>query len=146
VPKADQPPPTNQARPGWTYREILEIVALPPPEGLHFWNDKVSQLAADLGMPNGATGKDIVNFVLHVASVKNELNRVAPLVKALAAVARVLEGRIVAPTTLLPVVFALCPSAGGIAAVGAESNATPGRHDEVESSLARELIVHANAS
>jgi hypothetical protein len=100
-------------------------------------------------MPSGATGKDTVNFVLHVASVKNELHRVTPLVKALAAAARVLEGRIVAPTTLLPVVLALYPSAGplsGIAAVGAESNAAWERHhDEVESSLARELIDHAGA-
>ena len=94
-------------------------------------------------MPSGATGKDIVKFVLHVASVKNELYRVTPLVKAL-------EGRIVAPTTLLPVVLALYPSAGPlcrIAAVGAESNVTwEINHDEVESSLARKLIVHADAS
>jgi len=65
----------------------------------------------------------------------------------------VLEGRIVAPTTLLPVVLALYPSAGPlcrIAAVGAEwaeSNAAWERHhDEVESSLARERIIHADAS
>ena len=57
-------------------------------------------------MPSGATGKDIVNSVLHVASVKNELNRV----KALAVAARVLEGRIVAPTTLLPAILALYPA------------------------------------
>jgi hypothetical protein len=99
-------------------------------------------------MSSGATGKDIVNFVLHVASVKDEPHRVTPLVKALAAAARVLEGRIVAPTTLLPVVLALYPSArplSGIAAVGAESNAWERHHDEVESSLARELIDHADA-
>jgi hypothetical protein len=69
-----------------------------------------------------------------------------PLVKALATAARVLEGRIVAPPTLLLVVLALYPSArplGGIAAVGAESNGAAWErhdHDEVESSLARELI------
>jgi hypothetical protein len=134
----------KQAPEGWSYREILEIVALPPPEGLQFWHAKVSQLAADLGMPSSAKGKDIVNFVLHVASVKKEMDRVAPLVKALAAAARVLEGRIPARTTLLPVVLALYPSAApfsGMAAVGAESNAAwEGHHDEVESSLARELI------
>ena len=98
-------------------------------------------------MPSGTTGKDIVRFTIHVASVKNELHRVIPLVKALAAAARVLEGRIVAPTTLLPVVLALYPSARplcSIAAVGAESNTR--HHDEVESSLARKLIVHADAS
>ena len=140
----------KQASPGWTYREILEIVALPPPEGLHHWHTKVSQLASDLGMPSGATGRDIVSFVLRVASMKNELHRVTPLVKALAAAARVIEGRIVAPTTLLPVVLAIYPSAGplcSMAAVGAESNTAWKRyHDEVESSLARELIVHADAS
>ena len=128
----------------------MEIVALPPPEGLHLWQAKVSQLAADLGMPRGATGKDVVHFVLHVASRKNELHKVMPLVKALSAAARVLEGRIVAPTTLLPVVLALYPSArplGGIAAVGAELNNAWERHDdEVESDLARELTVNAHAS
>jgi hypothetical protein len=75
-------------------------------------------------MPSGASGKDIVHFVLHVASRKNELHRVTPLVKAFAAAARVVEGRIVAPTTLLPVVLALYPSAvplANIAAIWAES-------------------------
>ncbi len=58
-------------------------------------------------MSSGATGKDIVNFVLHVAFRKNELHKVIPLVRA-----RVIEGRIVALTTLLlPVVFALYASA-----------------------------------
>ena len=91
---------------------MLEIVALPPLEALHVWHDRVtvSQLATNLDMPSGATGKDIVNFVPHVASVKNELNRVVPLVKALAVAARVLEGRIVAPTTLLPAILALYPA------------------------------------
>ena len=102
------------------------------------------------GMPSGATGKHIVNFVLLVASVKNELDRVTPLVKALATAARVVEGRIVAPTTLLSVILALYPSAGplsSIAAVMAESDgAWRGYHDEVESSLARELIDLADAS
>jgi hypothetical protein len=79
-------------------------------------------------MPSRTTGKDIVNFVLRIATVKNELHRVTPLVKALAAAARVLEGRLVAPTTLLPAVVAQYPSARplcSIAAVGAasESNA-----------------------
>jgi hypothetical protein len=101
----------KQAPVGWTYRQILEVVALPPPEGLHHWHGKVSQLAVDLGMPIEATGKDIVTFVLHVASVKNELPKVIPLVKALAAAARVLEGRIVAPATLMPVVLSVYPGA-----------------------------------
>jgi hypothetical protein len=87
----------------------------------------------------------IIKFVLQVASVKNELHKVIPLVKALAAAARVLEGRIVAPTTLLPVILALYPSARPLCGIGAESNAAWERqHDEVESSLAHELIVHAD--
>ncbi|KAI0272954.1 hypothetical protein BGY98DRAFT_1189123 [Russula aff. rugulosa BPL654] len=135
---------SSSASAGWTYRQILEIIALPPSEGLNHWNTKVSHLAANLGMPTGATGKDIVYFVLHVASRKNELHRVMPLVKALATAARVLEGRIVAPPTLLPVVLALYPSArplGGIAAVGAESNGAAWErhdHDEITSECEEE--------
>ena len=71
---------------------MLEIVALPPPEGLHLWRDKISQPPVVLGMPSGATGEDIVNFVLRVASEKNELHRVTPFVKALATAATVPEG------------------------------------------------------
>jgi hypothetical protein len=125
----------KQAPVGWTYRQILETVALPPPEGLHLWPTKVTQLAVDLGMPNWYTGRDIVAFVLHVASVKNELQKVVPLVKALAAAARVLEGRIVAPTTLLPVVLAVYPNnvpPSTIEPVGADSKTARKRcHDEV---------------
>ncbi|KAN0118646.1 hypothetical protein V8E52_005069 [Russula decolorans] len=116
---------SGSAPAGWSYRQVLEIVALPPPEGQHLWHTKVSQLAADLGMPSRTTGKDIVNFVLRIATVKNELHRVTPLVKALAAAARVLEGRLVAPTTLLPAVVAQYPSARplcSIAAVGAANH------------------------
>jgi len=114
----------KQAPAGWTYRQILETVALPPSEGQHLWHDMVSQLAADPGTPSGATDKDIIHFVLRVASVKNDLHRVIPLVKTLTAAARVLEGRIVAQT-LLPVILASCPSAAtcGIAVIGAKSNA-----------------------
>lgn len=123
---------------------MLEIVALPPPEGLHLWPIKVSQLAAELGM-RGGTGGDIVGFVLRAGYVNNELYKVIPLIKAFAAAARVFEGRIVAPTTLLPVVLAvhsgsvpLC----GIEPVGADANTTRKRsHDEVESSLGHLLIV-----
>ena len=103
-------------------------------------------------MPSGATGKDIVQFVLHVASRKKELHKpeVALLVKAFAAATRSLEGRIVATTTLLPIVLSLYPSVrplANIADIGAESNAPWERHhDEVEPSLARKLLVHADAS
>jgi len=123
---------------------MLEIVALPPPEGLHLWPIKVSQLPAELGM-RGATGADIVGFVLRAGYEKNELYKVIPLIKAYAAAARVLEGRIVAPTTLLPVVLAVCsgfvPRCGN-EPVGADANTTRKRsHDEVESSLAHLHIV-----
>jgi hypothetical protein len=50
-------PHTTCSESGWSYRQILEIVALPPPEGPHLWHTKVS-LATDLGMPSGTTGKD----------------------------------------------------------------------------------------
>jgi hypothetical protein len=111
MPNADRCRRRKQTPEGWTYRQILETVAFPPPEGQHLWHAKVSQLAADLGMPSGATGKDIVTFVLHVASKKNELHRVMPHAKALAIAARVLEGRIVVPT-LLPVVQAYLAKRG----------------------------------
>jgi len=78
--------------------------------------------------------------------VKNDLHRVTPLVKALATAARALEGRIVAPT-LLPVVLALYPSAGPLCGIAAVGVSQWGRHyDEVESNLARKLIVHADTS
>lgn len=124
---------------------MLEVVALPPPEGLHLWHTKVSQLAADLGMPSWATGRDIVKFVLHVAFVKKELDKVVPLIKALATTARVLEGRINAPTVLPLVIFALYPGILPLCSPGpvqADTNTARKRtHDEVESNIALLLIV-----
>lgn len=87
-------------------------------------------------MPSWSTGRDIVTFVLHVASVKNELGKVVPLIKALAATARVLEGRNVAPTALLLVIFALYPGIVPLCStesVQAETKTARKRsHDEVE--------------
>ena len=87
-------------------------------------------------MPSWSTGRDIVTFVLHVASVKNELGKVVPLIKALAATARVLEGRNVAPTALLFVIFALYPGIVPLCStepVQAETKTARKRsHDEVE--------------
>ena len=105
---------------------------------MHLWHTEVSQLAADLGMPSWATGRDIVIFILHVASVKNDLHRVVPLVKALAAAARVLEGRVVEPTMLLPAVPASYPATVPLFSTEpVETVAGTARkrsHDEVESS------------
>ena len=48
-------------------------------------------------------------FVIQVATMKNELDKVAPLVRALAGAARLLEGRVVVPNELRPLVAKLYP-------------------------------------
>jgi hypothetical protein len=53
-----------------------------------------------MSMSSGATGKDIITFVIQVAAMKNDLDRVAPLVKAVAMAPRVLEGRVDVPSEL----------------------------------------------
>lgn len=106
---------------------MLEIVAFPPPRAPHLWHAKVLQLAADLGMPSGSTGRDIVTFVIQLAAVKKELDKVAPLIKKFAAAARVSEGRI-SVQTMLPGATRL----DGIYPTSAGSNNTRKRcHDEV---------------
>ena len=94
---------------GWTYRQILETVAYPPRNAPHLWQAKVSQLAVDLGMPSGTKGQDIIMFVIHVASMKNELDQVAPLIRTLAGAARLAEGRDVVPKEMQPLVAKLYP-------------------------------------
>jgi hypothetical protein len=42
-----------------------------------------SQLAANLGMSRGTTRQDVITFIIHVATASNELEKVAPLVRAL---------------------------------------------------------------
>jgi hypothetical protein len=99
----------NQTLAGRTYRQILETVAFPPREAPYLWKDKVSQLAADLGLPKGSTGSEVITFVINVAKVRNELDQVAPLVRALAGAARLVEGRDVVPDDLRPIVANLYP-------------------------------------
>ena len=103
------PAAAKQTPAGWSYRQILETVAFKPRGAPHLWHAKISQLAADLGMPSGSTPEDIVTFVIHVAAAKNELDRVAPLVRALAGAARLLEGRDVVPNEMRPIVAKLYP-------------------------------------
>ena len=104
-------PRQKQAQAGWTYRQILEIVAFPPPDAPHLWHERIAQLAAVLGMPSGATGSEIIIFVIQVAAMKNDLDRVAPLVKAIGTAASVLEGRVVVPSELQSIFADLYPSA-----------------------------------
>jgi hypothetical protein len=62
-------------------------------------------------MPSGTTGKAIITFVIEVAAMKNDLDRVMPLIKAIAMVARVLEGRVNVPSELRSKFADLYPSA-----------------------------------
>ena len=98
----------KQTSAGWSYREILETVAFKPRGAPHLWHAKISQLAADLGMPSNTTPEEIITFVIQVAKMKNEVNQVAPLVRALAGAARLLEGRDV-PSEMRPLVAKLYP-------------------------------------
>ena len=66
-------PRQKQAQAGWTYRQILEIVAFPPPDAPHLWHERIAKLAANHGMPSGATGRKIIIFAIQVALMKNDL-------------------------------------------------------------------------
>ena len=59
-------------------------------------------------MPSNTTSSEIITFVIQVAKVKNELDQVAPLVRALAGAARLLEGRDV-PSEMRPLIAKLYP-------------------------------------
>ena len=96
---------------GWTYRQILETVAFKPHSAPHLWEDRISQLAAELGMPRGTTQEEIVTFVIQVAKAKGELDRVAPLIRALAGASRLVHGHAVVPTDLRPLDRELHPDA-----------------------------------
>jgi hypothetical protein len=78
-------------------------------------------------MPPESTGRDIVLFVMHIATVKGELDKVAPLIKAFSAAAIALEGRVVGLNKLLPVVLALYP---GVMPLPTTAQKRP--HDEVK--------------
>ena len=107
-------PRQTHAHADWTYRQILEIVAFPPPDAPHLWLERISQLAADLGLASSTTGKDIITFVIQVAKMKNDLDTVAPLVRAIAIAARVLEGRINVPSEVLSFFASLYPCAARV--------------------------------
>jgi hypothetical protein len=116
----------NQMLAGRTYKQILDTVAFPPRVAPYLWEDRVSQLAADLGLPKETTGSNIITFVIHVAKVRNELDQVAPLVRALAGAARLVEGRDVVPEDLRPLVANLYPGVarmlGFLGPAGGSSN------------------------
>jgi hypothetical protein len=65
-------------------------------------------------MPSGATGKEIITFVIRVADMKNDLDRVAPLVKAIWMAARVLEGRVIVPLEIWSAFACFYPSAARV--------------------------------
>ncbi|KAI9454740.1 hypothetical protein BJY52DRAFT_704761 [Lactarius psammicola] len=104
---------------GWTYREVLEIIAFPPSEAPHLWYSNVSKLAAQIGMPVGSTGRDIVAFIMHVAAAKNELDRVSELVRSMAGTAKAVERQAVVSSMLASTI----PNAP--LAVPLEGNASP---------------------
>ena len=114
-------PRQKQAQAGWSYRQILEIVAFPPPDAPHVWHERIAQLAANLGMPSGVTGQDIIMFVIQVANMKNDLDRVATLVKAIGTAASVLEGRIIVPSEIKAAFINLYPSAARAYGLGLET-------------------------
>jgi len=60
-------------------------------------------------MPSRTTRQEIITFVIHFATAKNELDKVAPLVRALAGAARIREGRIVVPRELRTLAIELYP-------------------------------------
>jgi hypothetical protein len=84
------------------------MVAFPPRDAPHLSGAKVSQLATDLGMSSGTTGQDMIMSVIHGATANNELDKVAPLIKALAAT-RILDGRIVVSSEAQPLVIKFYP-------------------------------------
>jgi hypothetical protein len=51
-------------------------------------------------MPSGTTGQAIIMFVIQAATMKNDFDRVATLVKAIGTGASVLEGRVIVPSEI----------------------------------------------
>jgi hypothetical protein len=91
----------KQAPAGWTYRQVLEVIAFPPTETPHLWYSKISQLAAQIGMPRGSTGRDIIAFVLQVAKTRNEFEKVAQLIRSLVAAAKAAERQVIMSSMLV---------------------------------------------
>ena len=113
---------------GWTYRQVLETVALPPIEAPHLWFSNISKLATQMGMPVGSTGRDIVMFVMHVASAKNELARVSELIRSITCTAKAVEHQALV-ASMLASTFPNKPLTGSL-----EGNVSP--NVEIESSRA----------
>lgn len=76
------------------------MIAFPPSEEPHLWYTNISRLATQIGMPVGSTGRDIVAFVIHVATAKNELGRVSEIVRSMACTAKAVERQAVVSSML----------------------------------------------
>jgi hypothetical protein len=83
---------------------VLQIIAFPPAETPHLWYSKIAELAAQIGMPRGSTGRDIIAFVLRVAETKNEFEKVAQLIRFLAAAAKIAERQAILSSMLVSLV------------------------------------------
>ncbi|KAH9055501.1 hypothetical protein EDB87DRAFT_1688140 [Lactarius vividus] len=119
---------------GWTYREILEIIAFPPSEAPHLWYPNVSKLATQLGMPVGSTGKDVVTFIIQVAAAKNELDRVSGLIKSMVCITKAIERQAIVSSMLASTVPG-APLEGNVSPV-VENDSSRARkrvHDEISS-------------
>ncbi|KAH8977458.1 hypothetical protein EDB86DRAFT_3092199 [Lactarius hatsudake] len=119
---------------GWTYREILEIIAFPPSEAPHLWYPNVSKLVIQLGMPAGSTGRDVVNFIMLVAAAKNELDRVSGLIKSMVCITKAIERQAIVSSMLASTVPA-APLEGDVSPV-VENDLSRARkrvHDEISS-------------
>jgi hypothetical protein len=138
----------NQVPVGWTYRDIIEMIAFPPSEAPHLWYSNVSNLAAQLGMPVGSTGRDIVAFVLRVAAAKNELGRVSELIRSMACTAKAVERQAVVASMLastVPEVPLSAPLEGNVSPViEIDSSRAPKRvYDEVSLALAATIVYNS---
>jgi hypothetical protein len=80
---------------------VLQVIAFPPADKPHLWYSKIAQLAAQIGMPRGSTGRDIIAFVLRVAESKNEFEKVAQLIRSLAAAAKIAERQAILSSMLV---------------------------------------------
>lgn len=121
---------------GWTYREVLETIAFPPSEAPHLWQSNVSKLATQIGMPEGSTGRDIVMFIMQVATAKNEQTRVSELIRSMAGTAKAVERQAFVASmfaSAFPNVPLAAPVEGNVSpSVEIDSNGALKRgHDEV---------------
>ncbi|KAI0247044.1 hypothetical protein BJV78DRAFT_82448 [Lactifluus subvellereus] len=125
----------SSAPAGWTYRQVLEVIAFPPTETPHLWYSKISQLAAQIGMPRGSTGRDIIAFVLRVAKARNEFEKVAQLVRSLVAAAKAAERQAIMSSMLVslaPRVRSATPAEGTGSPETCSSSIRKRAYDELE--------------